>query len=118
MGIAFSLAPGTAAYVPVGHVEGEQLPLETVIAALKPVFEDPSRRKIGHNVKYGVLVLANSGIMVAGLYCDTMLAGYLENSSSRMIALDSLAAQRLGIEIMSLEESRRQREETDLVCRS
>jgi DNA polymerase-1 len=103
VGIAFSLGDRTASYIPVGHVEGDQLSLDTVVEALRPLFEDPTQRKVGHNLKYGVLVLANYGITVRGLYCDTMLAGYLENSSSRMIALDSLAAQRLGIEIMSLE---------------
>ena len=42
VGLGLSTAPGTAWYVPVGHKEGRQLPLEQVIGKLRPILGDPS----------------------------------------------------------------------------
>ncbi len=64
VGISLCVDAGIAAYIPVGHKQGGgdlfgssdlspgQLPLDDVLAALKPVLEDPSILKIGQNMKY------------------------------------------------------------------
>ncbi|MHB9090321.1 MAG: 5'-3' exonuclease H3TH domain-containing protein, partial [Chloroflexota bacterium] len=54
VGLSFSAEPGRAYYVPVGHgpqTEGAetQLPMERVLARLRPVLSDPARPKCGHN---------------------------------------------------------------------
>ncbi len=103
VGIGLAVEEGKAFYVPVGHTSGSQLEREVALDQLKRVFQDSSIGKYGHNLKPASLILARYGIELRGLELDTMLASYLENSSSRMLALDSLAAQRLGIEIMTLE---------------
>ena len=100
VGIALSLAPAEAYYIPVGHVgwgEPEQLPLEQVLNGLKPVLEDTSLPKLAHNGKYDMTVLAQCGVTVNNLAFDTMVAAYLLGEKS--LSLKTLAFSRLGIEM-------------------
>ncbi|MBN9342417.1 MAG: DNA polymerase I [Comamonadaceae bacterium] len=80
VGISFSVQPGEAAYIPLRH-EGPdttaQLPLEEVLARLKPWLEDARHAKLGQHVKYDRHVLANHGIEVHGYVHDTMLQSYV-----------------------------------------
>src|SRR3989344_5372176 len=64
---------------------------------LVKVLEDPEVKKIGHNIKYDYLVLKNSGIKLAGLAFDTMIAAYLLNPGARVFDLDSLSFNEFGI---------------------
>lgn len=50
-----------------------------VLAALKPILENPAVRKVGQNVKYDWLVLRRYGIELSPPYFDTMLASYVLN---------------------------------------
>jgi DNA polymerase-1 len=74
-----------------------QLPMEVVLDRLRPVLEDPSIRKVGHNAKYDMIVLANAGVNVRGLDFDTMVAAYLLGEGS--LGLKPLAFDRLGVEM-------------------
>ncbi|MEO0808011.1 MAG: DNA polymerase I [Cyanobacteria bacterium J06643_4] len=67
------------AYIPVGHTAGEQLSVETVLAALKPILESAKYPKAFQNAKYDRLVLRRAGVMLDGVVCDTMLASYVLN---------------------------------------
>ena len=62
VGLSFSTSPSVAWYVPVGHLEGEQLPMEEVLAAVRPLFESPDIRKCAHNANYDMTILASHGI--------------------------------------------------------
>ncbi|HEX3917457.1 MAG TPA: 5'-3' exonuclease H3TH domain-containing protein, partial [Caulobacteraceae bacterium] len=86
-GMSLAVAPGEACYIPLGHAAGdgldlagpegfEQIPLPEALAALKPLLEDPTVLKLGHNAKYDVAVLARHGIAVAPID-DTMLMSYV-----------------------------------------
>jgi len=100
VGISFSPAPGEAYYIPVGHVgwgQIEQLPLEQVIARLKPPLEDQNLAKLAHNGKYDMAVLAEYGITVKNLTFDSMLAAYLLGEKS--LGLKALAFSKLAIEM-------------------
>ncbi|MBK9713550.1 MAG: DNA polymerase I [Kouleothrix sp.] len=77
VGISLAVRTGHAWYIPLGHREGEQLPRETVLAALRPLFADPQRPKYGHNAKFDVEVLEHAGLKVEGVAFDTMLAAAL-----------------------------------------
>src|SRR5258707_10221967 len=58
IGMSFSWESGVGYYVPVNGPEGQiHLPQEKVLAALKPVLEDGRIQKVGHNIKYDVLVM-------------------------------------------------------------
>ncbi|SDM48023.1 DNA polymerase I [Oryzisolibacter propanilivorax] len=80
VGLSFSVEAGSAAYIPLAH-DGpdapEQLPLDEVLARLKPWLEDPAAHKLGQHIKYDRHVLANHGIDVRGYVHDTMLQSYV-----------------------------------------
>ena len=80
VGISFSVQPGEAAYIPLAHVGPDapaQLPLDEVLARLKPWLEDPRHAKLGQHIKYDRHVFANHGIEVQGYAHDTMLQSYV-----------------------------------------
>lgn len=92
VGLSFCYEEGLAYYIPVDAPEGDpQLPLASTLAALKPIFEDPAIRKIGHNLKYDVGVLRGYDIHVQGVAFDTMIADYLLDAGRRDHSLDDLA---------------------------
>ncbi|GAA5171752.1 DNA polymerase I [Modicisalibacter zincidurans] len=107
VGIGLALEPGEAAYIPVGHdyIDAPaQLDRDIVLAALKPLLEDPAKGKIGQNLKYDISVLARYGIRVAGTLTDTMLESYVLNSTATRHDMDSLALKYLGEKTVSFEE--------------
>src|SRR6185436_9338367 len=80
VGLAFSVVPGEAAYIPVGHRypgTPAQLAEDAVLQRLKKWLEDPARPKVGQNGKYVRHVLANRGIIVRGVVHDTLLQSYV-----------------------------------------
>jgi DNA polymerase-1 len=107
VGVSFCIEPGRAAYVPLGHDYAgapDQLPRDEVLAALKPLLEDPARGKLGHHLKYDAHVLANHGIALDGMRYDTMLESYVWNSVAARHDMDSVARRYLGIETISYED--------------
>ncbi|WP_445158674.1 DNA polymerase I [Halomonas sp. E14] len=107
VGVGLALAPGEAAYVPLAHDYldvPDQLDRAAVLAALKPLLEDPCRGKIGQNLKYDISVLANYDIQVRGPLTDTMLESYVLNSTATRHDMDSLALKYLGHKTVSFEE--------------
>ncbi len=115
VGISLALGPGEACYIPVGHVTGEddlfgsaaraegQLPLDRVLAALKPVLEDPAVLKIGQNIKYDWKILARHGIRMAPLE-DTMLMSSALNAGLHNHGMDELSQTYLGHEPIAIKE--------------
>jgi DNA polymerase-1 len=100
VGVSLSPAPAEAYYIPVGHVgleELQQLPLEQVIARLKPLLEDNTSAKLTHNGKYDMAVLAEYRINVKNVTFDTMLTAYLLGEKS--LGLKTLAFSKLAIEM-------------------
>ncbi|HDZ45852.1 hypothetical protein LCGC14_0167120 [marine sediment metagenome] len=107
VGVGLSLEAGEAAYIPLAHDyldAPQQLDRKAVLAALKPLLEDPQKTKIGQNLKYDISVLANYAISVAGPFADTMLASYVLNSTATRHDMDSLALKYLGEKTISFEE--------------
>ena len=97
VGISFSTEPSVAWYVPVGHQEGEQLPMEEVLAAVRPLFESPDISKCAHNANYDMTILASHGIICQGVDFDTMVAAHL--LSHVQLGLKGLAQDILGQEM-------------------
>jgi DNA polymerase-1 len=103
-GIALALAPGLAAYVPLGHRSATEmaptlpltrvppspvdtgegwgggepgnLTLDVAIGRLRPLLQDPGVLKIGHDVKTAAHLLSRYGIELAPYDC-TMLMSYV-----------------------------------------
>jgi DNA polymerase-1 len=97
VGLSFAAAPGKSWYVPVGHREGAQLSLETVLARTRPLFESPNLKKCAHNANFDLMVLANHGIHCRGVDFDTMIAAHLLCKSA--LRLKNLALDVLGREM-------------------
>ncbi len=79
VGISLAVDGDSGYYIPVGHREGQQLPLETVIDALRPPMTDPNIPKYAHNANYDLLVLQRYGIDVSPITFDTMIAEWLRD---------------------------------------
>lgn len=104
VGIAFASTEGAGYYVPVAHRHfTSNLELRTVVEHLKPLLQDPGVAKYAHNANYDLTVLAEHGLDVAPVTCDTMIAEWLLNPSSRNLGLKNLAWSRLGVEMTSIE---------------
>ncbi len=105
VGIALAVKEGEGYYVPVGHNPGlgAQLPLETVLEALRGPLTNPQIPKIGHNIKYDYVILARYGLEVAPLSFDTMIAEWLHDPASRRLGLKNLAWVRLGAQMTEIE---------------
>ena len=107
VGVSFACEPGHAAYVPIAHTapeSGEQLPLETVIQAIRPLLEDPQCKVVGQHFKYDAIVLSRYGIELSGWRFDTMLESYVYNASGFRHDMDSLAANYLGRKTIHYED--------------
>ncbi|MDD2581845.1 MAG: DNA polymerase I [Desulfuromonadaceae bacterium] len=134
VGFSFSYRDHEAFYVPVGHVTSPrsplsspeertlfsstrtdetdstqnlapgQLPRSDVLYRLRPLLENPHLRKVGQNIKFDMQVLANSGVSLAGIWFDTMLASYLLNPSRLGHSLDALAQEHLNHRMISYKD--------------
>jgi DNA polymerase-1 len=106
VGISLSVEPGRAAYIPLAH-DGPgapaQLPLNEVLALLRPWLEDAAAAKVGQHVKYDTHVFANHGIALRGVRHDTMLQSYVLEAH-KPHSLESLAERHLGRRGLSYEE--------------
>ena len=87
VGVSFSWKIGEASYVPMNPAHGtdggagKHFTVDGVLGALKPIFEDAKIKKIGQNIKYEYIILANYDIELKGIAFDTMVASYLLNPS-------------------------------------
>lgn len=107
VGISLAIEPGRAAYIPLGHRAGDddlfggarlapdQLPLDQVLAALKPLLSDPAVLKIGQNMKYDWKILARHGVQITPV-ADTMLMSYAMHAGLHGHGMDMLSERYLG----------------------
>ncbi|MBV8939337.1 MAG: DNA polymerase I, partial [Alphaproteobacteria bacterium] len=128
IGVALSLSPGIACYIPLGHRKPgsesmslprddlfaapaglapdcgfSQLPRDAALAALKPLFEDASVLKVGSDIKYDALLLKRHGIGLAPVD-DSMLLSYLLGAGLHGHAMEELSERYLGHKPMAYEE--------------
>lgn len=107
VGISISHTLGKAAYIPLAHKSGEadlfgdgggdikQIPMSEAIKLLKPLLEDESVLKIGHNIKYDWQMMAKHGIHMTP--CDdTMLLSYVLDGTEHKHGMDALSEQFCG----------------------
>ncbi|MCP8462680.1 DNA polymerase I [Pseudomonas sp. ZM23] len=109
VGVSFAVTEGEAAYVPLAHNYmgvPAQLDRDAVLLALKPLLEDPKKRKVGQHAKYDMNVLANAStpIAVQGVAFDTMLESYVLDSTATRHDMDSLALKYLGQSTIRFED--------------
>ena len=86
VGIAFSTGARRARYLPIGHTaldEPSALNPKNALAALKGILENPAIAKIGHDLKFDLMMLSHEWITLAGIEFDTMLASYVSMRRDR-----------------------------------
>jgi DNA polymerase-1 len=115
VGLAFSTSARDADYVPTGH-RGPALSLvdepggvpsispRVALDILRPVLEDPSIKKNGHDLKFDAIVLLRNGVTLQGLETDTMLTSYLIDSSRAEHLLEDLALEHVSYKALKEED--------------
>ena len=91
VGVSFSWKIGEASYVPMNR----HFTVKGVLEALKPIFENGKIKKIGQNIKYEYIILANQGIELKGISFDTMVASYVLNPSKLNHNLEDISLEYL-----------------------
>ena len=108
VGFSFATAKGKAWYV-----DG------ALIDIFRPLFADPEKILVGHNVKFDCSVLRRYGIGFASVPRDTMLEHYCLDAAARH-GMDSLAERYLGYRTISIEtligEKERGREQLNMAA--
>jgi DNA polymerase-1 len=102
VGVSLATAPNKACYIPLGHGGGDllgenpdQIPLDTALAKLKALLEDPAVLKIGQNLKYDLGVLAQHDIRIAPLD-DTIVMSFDLEAGLHGHGMDEIAELFLG----------------------
>jgi DNA polymerase-1 len=120
-GISLALDGEIGYYIPVGHIapnaptsrggdqpdliEGyspKQLPLPTVIDALRPALTAAHIGKSAHNADFDLVVLRRYGIDVRPITFDTMVAEWVSDPGSRNLGLKNLAWVRTGAQMTEI----------------
>lgn len=97
LGISFSYEAGKAFYA---VIPDDQVQAQMILDEFRPVFENESIEKVGHNLKYDVTLLKWHGVEVRGKLFDTMLAHSMKEPEMQH-GLDYLAKLYLGYEPIS-----------------
>ncbi len=119
VGISLCVKPGHACYIPLAHRHPEppseldfsdapaqndtseqnepivQIPIEEALDILRPLLADLSVLKIGHNLKYDIVVLQRYGVTISPVD-DTMLMSYVLDGGSHGHGMDELAGLHFG----------------------
>ena len=104
-GLSFAWKPKQGVYVPVRSPQPENhLDTATVLAALKPILEDPALPKCGHNLKFDASILIRNGVKLQGVVFDTLLASQLVDPRTPSHNLDTLALLHLAHKMISFED--------------
>ena len=108
VGCSFATAPGQAWYIPLNTPpaqpplrqpdlfdqpsdEPDQAPSPNqTLSRFLPIFQDPTKTLVGHNLKFDLSVLAHYGITVACNLHDTLLEHYVLDAAARH-SLDDVA---------------------------
>ena len=103
VGFSLCVAPGLACYVPIAHgghdmfsERPQQVALADALPRLKKLLEDPSLIKIGHNLKFDMVILARLGVGLVS-YDDTLVMSFDLDAGKRFShSMDELSESLLG----------------------
>jgi len=116
VGVSFCAEEGKAFYVAIssGTNDGRDLftsssdragiGIDKFREVIGPVLKNGSKKKIGHNIKYDLIVLASHGIYVEGVFFDTMIASYCLDPERFSHSLDNLAIEFLHHRMISYKD--------------
>ena len=97
VGVSIAVNENSAYYIPINHKNLEdnkrvksQIKETELIQLLKPICNDPSILKIGHNIKYDLRILEKYGLKLTSI-ADTMLLSYAIDNGITKHNMDDLA---------------------------
>ncbi|MFD2261779.1 DNA polymerase I [Lacibacterium aquatile] len=112
IGVSMSVAPGLACYIPLGHrsqggllaeAPPKQIAMQEAVDRLRPLLADEGVLKVGHNLKYDMVILARHDLTVAP-YDDTLLMSYVLDGARNGHGMDELSDLHLGHKTITYEE--------------
>ncbi len=103
VGISLSYDQNSSFYIPVAHKNTVSLKLDKVLTKLKKIFEDPSIKKVGQNIKYDYIILKRYGVELESIE-DTMLLSYTLDAGNNRHNMDTLAELHLGHKTITYKE--------------
>ncbi len=112
-GIALALGPNDACYVPLSHKQSgdgsglfaaglapDQIKAPDALDALRPLLQSAGLLKIGFNIKFSAVMLAQHGIVIRN-HDDVQLMSYALDAGRNSHGLDALSESRLGHAVLS-----------------
>lgn len=109
VGLSFSVKPHSGWYVPVPCDNREET--KSILDKFQPLFHQPDKTWIGHNLKYDLLMLKWYGVEIKGKLFDTLLAHFLVEPDGKG-NMDWLSARYLNYEPIHIEELIGKKEKT------
>ncbi|HEU4400809.1 MAG TPA: DNA polymerase I, partial [Candidatus Polarisedimenticolia bacterium] len=106
VGIALASPGVEAIYLPLGHRRLDaprQIERSVALDLLRPILEDARVVRMGHDTKKDLILLRRSGVAGSHFAFDTMIAGYLLNSSRKSYDLDVVAQEASGLVVRPYE---------------
>ncbi|MCX8500749.1 MAG: DNA polymerase I, partial [Alphaproteobacteria bacterium] len=116
VGISLAVRAGHGGYIPLAHgavssggldfaekARPPQLDRSEVLRRLAPMLGDPAVLKIGHNIKYDMNILANTGVAIAPID-DTMLLSSVLEGGKHGHGMDELSLLFLNHRCISYDE--------------
>ncbi len=100
VGLSFAVQPGEAFYIPCPT---DQRETHKILSFFDPLFNDTTKKWIGQNLKYDMLILKWYEKELAGEIFDTMLAHYVIEPDGKR-GMDVLSERFLGYIPVSIEE--------------
>lgn len=101
IGISISLRAGEAYYIPLLPQHRPAQDQDEIVRKLKTALEQSRALKVGHNLKFDLIMLENLGINLPGPFADTMIMDWLIEPSSRQHGLDHCCLTHLNYEKIS-----------------
>ncbi|MEY5032235.1 MAG: hypothetical protein RL354_1266, partial [Planctomycetota bacterium] len=104
VGLSFAVREGEGHYVPVRSPDpSTHLSTDEALAVLRPMLEDASVAKVGHNLKFDCAVLANHDVELRGIAGDSMIASWIVDPSRPSHGLDATSEHVLGVRPIPIE---------------
>ncbi|MFB3892594.1 MAG: DNA polymerase I [Phycisphaerae bacterium] len=105
VGLSLAWQAGKGVYIPVKGPPGSRLvSVDDLRRQLGSFLADERIEKVGQNIKYDLIVLANAGFDVRGRLFDTMVAAWVLDSNRMTYTLSALAAETLNHRMIPIEE--------------
>lgn len=100
VGISFSIEPNKAYYIPIDE---DQKKAQSQVDQFKSILENPTKKFIGQNIKYDMLMMSWYGVQMPTPFFDTMIAHYLLEPDQRH-KLDYLSEAYLNYKMVPIED--------------